>query len=73
MTKPVVAYIAGLSAPKGRQMGHAGAIVSAAGDSAQEKVESCAPPGSRWPPTRPAWARPWPRVLAEHGLARRSV
>lgn len=39
MTKPVAAYIAGLSAPKGRRMGHAGAIVSAFGESAQEKVE----------------------------------
>ncbi|MGH3794005.1 MAG: succinate--CoA ligase subunit alpha [Pseudonocardiaceae bacterium] len=39
MTKPVIAYIAGLSAPKNRRMGHAGAIVSAAGESAQEKVE----------------------------------
>jgi malate-CoA ligase subunit alpha len=39
MTKPVAAYVAGLSAPKGRRMGHAGAIVSAFGESAQEKVE----------------------------------
>jgi len=39
MRKPVVAYIAGLSAPKGRKMGHAGAIVSAFGESAPEKVE----------------------------------
>jgi malate-CoA ligase subunit alpha len=39
MTKPVITYIAGLAAPKGRRMGHAGAIVSAAGESAQEKVE----------------------------------
>ncbi|MEL6204481.1 MAG: succinate--CoA ligase subunit alpha [Pseudomonadota bacterium] len=39
MTKPVIAYIAGLSAPKGRKMGHAGAIISAFGESAQEKVE----------------------------------
>ncbi len=38
MTKPVAAYIAGLAAPKGRQMGHAGAIISAFGESAQEKV-----------------------------------
>jgi len=39
MTKPVVAYVAGLTAPKGRRMGHAGAIISAAGESAAEKVE----------------------------------
>ena len=39
MTKPVVAYIAGLTAPKGRVMGHAGAIVSAYGESAVEKVK----------------------------------
>jgi malate-CoA ligase subunit alpha len=39
MTKPVIAYIAGLTAPKGRRMGHAGAIISAFGESASEKVE----------------------------------
>jgi malate-CoA ligase subunit alpha len=39
MSKPVAAYIAGLSAPKGRKMGHAGAIISAFGESAPEKVE----------------------------------
>ena len=39
MKKPVIAYIAGLTAPKGRTMGHAGAIISAFGESASEKVE----------------------------------
>jgi malate-CoA ligase subunit alpha len=39
VTKPVAAYIAGLTAPKGRRMGHAGAIISAFGESADEKVE----------------------------------
>jgi len=39
MQKPVLAYIAGLTAPKGRTMGHAGAIVTSVGESAAEKVE----------------------------------
>ena len=39
MSKPIISYIAGLTAPKGRKMGHAGAIVTAYGEAASEKVE----------------------------------
>ncbi len=40
MTKPVVAYVAGFTAPEGKTMGHAGAIVSAGAGTAQGKKEA---------------------------------
>ena len=40
MTKPVVAYVAGFTAPEGKTMGHAGAIVSGSAGTAQAKKEA---------------------------------
>lgn len=39
ITKPVAAFIAGQSAPAGKQMGHAGAIISSSGGTAEEKLQ----------------------------------
>jgi succinyl-CoA synthetase alpha subunit len=47
MSKPVLAYIAGFTAPAGKTMGHAGAIISGSSGTAQAKKEALEAKGVR--------------------------
>ena len=47
VTKPVIAYVAGFSAPPGKRMGHAGAIITGSSGTAQAKAEAFGSAGVR--------------------------
>jgi len=61
ITKPVVAYIAGVSAPTGKRMGHAGAIIQGTAGTAKSKIRKLSDAGVRVV-TRPSMI---PRVIVE--------
>ena len=73
MKKPVVGFVAGLTAPKGRRMGHAGAIISASGDSAAEKTEIMRDYGLKVAPNPAEFGATIAQVLAERHTRQKSV
>jgi succinyl-CoA synthetase alpha subunit len=68
MTKPVISFIAGASAPPGKRMGHAGAIISGASSSAAQKKAALSAAGATVVESPADIGLTTRRVLTERGL-----
>ena len=64
VSKPVVSYIAGVTAPKGKRMGHAGAIIAGGTGAADEKLEALRRAGVHIPPSPAEIASTMTKALA---------
>jgi len=73
MTKPVVGFIGGQTAPPGRRMGHAGAIVSGGKGTAAEKIATMERCGIRVAPTPSEMGSTLVAVLEEKGLLEKCI
>jgi len=69
MTKPVVSYIAGVTAPAGKKMGHAGAIVSGGKGTAKAKMEALEAAGAKVGANPTEAGELMVQVVREHGWA----
>ena len=69
MTKPVVSYVAGVTAPPGKKMGHAGAIVSGGKGTAAAKMEALSAAGVRVSKNPTEAGELMVEVVREHGWA----
>ena len=69
VTKPVVGYIAGVTAPKGKRMGHAGAIISGGQGTAEEKFAAFERAGMAYTRSPAELGSTMLKVLQEKGMA----
>lgn len=69
MSKPVVAFIAGMTAPEGRRMGHAGAIISQGAGRASDKVATLEHAGARVVRNPAEMGKTMQQVLAAKSLS----
>jgi succinyl-CoA synthetase alpha subunit len=65
MKKPVVGFIAGQTAPPGKRMGHAGAIISGGKGTAKEKIEAMKSAGIRLAPSPATIGRTLQEVIGK--------
>ncbi len=65
--KPTVGFIAGLTAPPGRRMGHAGAVISGGKDTAQAKIDAMKEAGIAVAGSPAALGSTMVRVLSDGG------